>query len=116
MSEKDESTSTSFKAKYLGGHSLFPNPKDVHLEVSQKSIYVPEMKLKIPFDRLENAQLVKEEKKASSLVLVPWMKEKKFLMLTFVDDKDYEESLFLDVENSEEAYTTIHSAKTNCPE
>jgi hypothetical protein len=114
MAEKDEVKSISHKAKYLGGHSLFPKAKAISLVLTKKSIEIPEMKLTIPFNRLENVQLVKEEKLASSLMIFPWMKIKKFVMLTFEDKNNYEESLFLDIEKSEEAYTEINLAKTRC--
>jgi len=114
MLGKDEVPSISYEAKYLGGHSLFPKSKAIHLVLTQKSIEIPEMKLKIPLSRLENVQLVKEEKNASSLILLPWMKTKKFVMLTFEDENNYEESMFMDIEKSEEAYAEINRAKNNC--
>ena len=114
MLGKDEVPSIEYKAKYLGGHSLFPKSKIIHLVINQKSIEIPEMKLTIPFNRLENVQLVKEEKLASSLMIFPWMKIKKFVMFTFEDKNNYEESMFFDIEKSEEAYTEISRAKTRC--
>jgi hypothetical protein len=112
MFEKDEAKSASFKGKYLGGHSAFPKAKSISLVVSEKSLEIPEMSIMIPFNRLENAQLVKEEKLASSLILLPWRKIKRFVMLTFIDENDYEESLFIDVEKAEEANDMIHRIKS----
>ena len=66
MPEKNDIASTTYKAKYLGGHSAFSNGKAVHFVLTSKHIEIPEMKLMIPYNRVENAQLVKEEKFATS--------------------------------------------------
>ena len=112
MSGKDEAAAVSFKGKYLGGHSAFSKAKIISLVVSKKNLEIPEMSIMIPFDRLENIQLVKEEKLASSLILLPWRKTKKFVMLTFIDENDYEESMFIDLEKAEEANEMIHRVKS----
>jgi hypothetical protein len=113
MPEKNNADSTTYKAKYLGGHSTFPKAKTVHLVLTPKHIEIPEMLLTIPLNRVENSQLVKEEKFATSLITLPWKKNnKKFIMLTFVDENNFEENMILDVDKTEEANTAIGSAKT----
>jgi hypothetical protein len=114
MLGKNDTASTTYKAKYLGGHSAFPNAKAVHLVLTSKHIEIPEMSLMIPLNQVENAQLVKEEKFATSLITLPWKKKenKKFIMLTFEDENNFEESMVFDVDKAEEAHTAIISAKT----
>lgn len=112
MLGKNDTASTTYKAKYLGGHSAFHKPKAIHLVLTPKHIEIPEMSLMIPLNRVENAQLVKEEKLASSLIILPWKKNKKFIMLTFEDENNFEESMVFDVDKTEEANTAITSAKT----
>jgi len=112
MLGKNDAASTTYKAKYLGGHSGFQNAKAVHLVVTPEHIAIPEMKLTIPLNQIENAQLVKEEKFATSLITLPWTKKnKKFIMLTFLDENSYEENMVLDVDKAEEANTAIVSAQ-----
>ena len=113
MLGKNDTASTTYKAKYLGGHSAFSKAKAVHLVLTPKHIEIPEMSLMIPLNRVENAQLVKEEKFATSLITLPWKKNnKKFIMLTFEDENNFEESMVFDVDKTEEANTAITSAKT----
>jgi len=113
MSGKDKTASATYKGKYLGGHSAFPKAKSINLIVYQKNLEIPEMSIMIPFSRLENVQLVKEEKLASSLIILPWRKTKKFVMLTFIDENDYEENMFIDVEKAEEVNDKIHRVKSS---
>ena len=113
MLKKDDSASATYKAKYIGGHSDFPKAKAVRLVVTPVQIEIPEMSLMIPFSRVENSQLVKEEKFATSLITLPWTKKnKKFIMLTFLDENNFEESMVFDVDKADEANIAIVSAKT----
>jgi hypothetical protein len=111
-SEGNEAVLLECKGKYLGGHSAFQNSKTIHFTLTSKCIQIPEMFLKIPLSDL-TAQLVREEKLASSLIILPWKKIKKFLLVNFEDEERYEECLFLDFENVEEVDAAIHKAKAN---
>jgi hypothetical protein len=111
MVGKNPTAPTTYEAKYLGAHSAFPKSKTVHLTLTPEHIEIPEMTLIIPLKRVSNVQLVKEEKFATSLLTFPWRKTKKFLMLTYEDENNFEENMVLDVDKTEEAKTAILTAK-----
>lgn len=111
MFGKNDTTPTTYEAKYLGAHSAFPKSKAVHLILTPEHIEIPEMSLIIPLNRVSIVQLVKEEKFATSLLTFPWKKNKKFLMLTYEDENNFEENMVFDFDKTEEAKTAILSAK-----
>ena len=111
MVGKNHITPTTYKAKYLGAHSAFPKSKVVHLTLTPEHIEIPEMSLIVPLKRVSNVQLVKEEKFATSLLTFSWRKTKKFLMLTYEDENNFEENMVFDVDKTEEAKTAILSAR-----
>jgi hypothetical protein len=111
MFGKNDTTPTTFEAKYLGAHSAFPKSKAVHLILTPEHIEIPEMSLIIPLKRVSVVHLVKEEKFATSLLTFPWKKDKKFMMLTYEDENNFEENMVFDVDKTEEVKTAILSAK-----
>jgi hypothetical protein len=110
MSEGNEEVILSCKGKYLGGHSAFQSSKFIHFTLTSKNIQIPEMSVKISLNAF-NSQLVKEEKLASSLIILPWQKVKRFFLINYFDEEGFEECLFLDLENVEEVDAAVHQAK-----
>ena len=111
MVGKNDTAPTTFEAKYLGAHSAFQKSKAVHLILTSEHLEIPEMSLVIPLKRISIVHLVKEEKFATSLLTFPWKKDKKFMMLTYEDENNFEENMVFDVDKTEEVKTTILSAK-----
>ena len=111
MSGENDTASTTYDAKYLGGHSGFPKSRAVHLKLTSEHIEIPELSLMIPLKRIFIVQLVKEEKLATRLLNLPWAKDKKFMMLTYEDEANFEESMVFDVKKIEEAKNAILNAK-----
>ena len=56
----------SYKAVYLGGHSLYPKKMKCTLLVASTGVSIPEMGLTIPYDRVKRVQAV-TEKEVSAL-------------------------------------------------
>ena len=112
MLGKNDLSPDKYKVKYLGGHSAFSRSQTVHLVLTPKYIGIPEMSLTIPLNRVEIVRLVKEEKLATSLLSLPWKKIKKFLMITYEDEANFEENMVFDVDNNEEVKTATDQAKT----
>ena len=90
---------------------MFSKSKAVHLILTLEHIEIPEMSLMIPYKRVSVVQLVKEDKSATRLVTFPWTKDRKFLMLTYEDEADFEESMVFDVDKAEEAKNAVLNAK-----
>jgi hypothetical protein len=93
----------TFRATYIGGHGAYPKPKAVKLLTYSDRLEVPELRLTIPYNKLQNVQSMTEEKlKASRIFLVglfafAWKKRKDYLVITFTDEIDVEQNPVFDV-------------------
>lgn len=82
----------SYKAKYLGGHSAYPNQMDVNLALNPDYLEIPEFPVMIPYPKITNVQSMSQDKlTAKRLLLVgifafAWKKKQMFMVLTYEDD------------------------------
>jgi|ERR1019366_9883383 hypothetical protein len=79
----------AYKAKYLGGHSGYPNEMDVNLALQPDYLEIPEFPAMIPYGNITNVASTSQDKIAASrLILGPlfWKKKQMFMVLTYEDD------------------------------
>jgi len=93
----------SYKAEYLGGHSLFTKKMKCTLVVAPNGISIPEMGLMIPYHSVNRVQVV-TEKEISALrfallgvIGLLWKKKKKMLLLAYTDNTGLEQQMLFDV-------------------
>jgi len=108
---------TSYKAEYIGGHSLFPKKMKCTLVLAGNGIAIPEMGLNIPYERVNEVR-VTTEKDVSILrtilfgpvIGLLWKKKKQMLLLSYTDENGLTQNLVFDVKKkkAEEAAMTIY--------
>ncbi len=93
----------SYKAEYLGGHSLFPKKMKCTLVVAPNGLSIPEMGLMIPYERVNKVQVI-TEKEISALryaflgvIGLLWKKKKKMLLVSYTDETGITHDMVFDV-------------------
>ena len=90
--------------KYMGGHGNFPKSCEVHIKLTGNTIEIPELKLNIPYDKI-NAVNIKTEKEVMDLVynfalIGIWAfagnYEHNYLLLRYTDEVPMEQTLVFD--------------------
>ena len=107
----------SYKAEYIGGHSLFPKKMKCTLVLAGNAISIPEMGLNIPYDRVNEVR-VTTEKDISILrtilfgpvIGLLWKKKKNMLFLSYTDESGLIQNMVFDVKKkkTEEAAMSIY--------
>ena len=103
-----------YKAKYLGGHAAFPKPMKVTLMLMPNYLEIPEMPLRIPYNRITNVQsMTKEQISVLRFLLVgllalAWKKKKLFMVLSYRDEFNVEHNMVFDVKNIHEVQPAIY--------
>ena len=107
----------SYKAEYIGGHSLFPKKMKCTLVLAGNAISIPEMGLNIPYDRVNEVR-VTTEKDVSILrtilfgpvIGLLWKKKKNMLFLSYTDESGLIQNMVFDVKKkkTEEVAMSIY--------
>jgi len=107
----------SYRAEYVGGHSLFPKKMKCTLILAGDAISIPEMGLNIPYDRVNEVR-VTTEKDISVLrtilfgpvIGLLWKKKKNMLFLSYTDESGLVQNMVFDVKKkkAEEAAMSIY--------
>lgn len=91
-----------FIARYLGGYKAKPKPQDVHVIVDSDRLWIPELELAIPYNRMSGVDLVPQKTPWS--ILIPFygarqLKDAKmYTILNCKDENGAKYHITLDVE------------------
>jgi hypothetical protein len=106
--EFSEPIEETFQARYVGGHPLHPNPRGVKICLRTTALDVPELQLVIPYAKISNIESVTQEE-----VEFAWMKERKYLHVSFSDQVGMNHNVIFDVENVEKVVPAIYQRVVN---
>lgn len=110
-----------FNGKYLGGHGAFPKAMKCALHVYPSHIEIPEMMLKISYERIENVQTMTEKKLTATRLLMlgvlafVFKKKKQYLVITYKDEAGMIQNPVFDVKKLDEVQPAIYRAKLAAP-
>ncbi len=104
----------AFPARYVGGHPLHPNSREVGICLRASTLEVPELEIIIPYARITRVKPVtQEEVQVERLLLVGvlafgWKKERRYLHLSFADQVGLSHDMIFDVEKVEDVVPSIY--------
>jgi hypothetical protein len=88
-----------YECKYVGGHSIYPDSKDVYVYLRPQYVVIPEFRLQIPYEKIRNIQTKTAEELSAARIfligLIAWGLKKKtpLMILTYEDELGIEQNL-----------------------
>ncbi|MBT3761215.1 MAG: hypothetical protein HOF89_01325 [Candidatus Nitrosopelagicus sp.] len=109
-----------YKAKYVGGHKMFPKSRDVEITLLADKIKISRINFDIKYSTITNVENVDEKKiELKRIVLLGiagalWKKKHLYTVIDFVDEIDQTQSVLFDfAKNIEEAQQLIYDKTIN---
>ena len=117
---QDGQGNTTYKAKYVGGHKMFPKSRNVEVTLLSEKIKVSGIDFDITYSTITNVENVDEKKiELKRIVLLGiagalWKKKLLYTVIDYVDELDQKQSVLFDfAKNIEEVQQLIYNKTLN---
>jgi hypothetical protein len=113
---QDEQGNPFYKAKYVGGHKMFPKSHDVEVTLLPDKIKITGVDFEIPYSTITNVENVDEKKIELKRVILLgvagalWKKKHLYTVIDYVDTLEQQQSVLFDFDKKiEEVQQLIYN-------
>ncbi len=117
---QDAQGNTAYKAKYVGGHKMFPKSRNVEVSLLPQEIKVSGVDFNITYSTITNVENMDDKKiELKRIVLLGiagalWKKKLLYTVIDYVDELDQKQSVLFDfAKNVEEVQQLIYNKTLN---
>jgi len=117
---QDDQGNPSYKAKYVGGHKMFPKSRDVEVTLLPDKIKIIGIDFEIPYSAIVNVENVDEKKiEWKRVVLLGiagalWKKKHLYTIIEYTDALEQQQSVLFDFgKKIEEVQQLIYNKSLN---